>query len=83
MCIYWAHILCVGTSHRVSVPVAKRRMNFGVNRDAGVHSWYLAVSGEFPFSIFSWMQTVSVFWRAAPFLKFKFSIALGQISVLF
>ena len=49
MCIYWDHILCVGTSPRVSVPVVKRRMNFGVNRDAGVHSWYLAVSGEFPF----------------------------------
>ena len=31
------------------MPVAKRRMNLPVNRDAGVHSWYLAVSGEFPF----------------------------------
>ena len=46
---YWAHQLGVGTSPRVSVPVAKRRMNLPENRDAGVDSWYLAVSGEFPF----------------------------------
>lgn len=31
------------------MPVAKRTMNFGVNRDAGVDSWYLAVSEKFPF----------------------------------
>ena len=29
--------------------VSKRITNFGVNRDAGVDSQYLAVSGEFPF----------------------------------
>ena len=49
MAKYWGHQLCVGTSPRVSVPVAKRRVNLRVNRDAGVHSWYLAVSEEFPF----------------------------------
>ena len=46
---YWGHQLGVGTSPRVSVPVAKRTMNLPVNCDAGVHSWYLAVSEEFPF----------------------------------
>ena len=49
MCIYWAHQLCVGTSPRVSVPVAKRRTNLHENRDAGVDSQYLAVSEKFSF----------------------------------
>ena len=49
MAKYWGHQLGVGTSPRVSVPVAKRITNLPQNRDAGVHSWYLAVSEKFPF----------------------------------
>ena len=49
MCQYCAGLLCVGASPLLSVRVAKRTTNFGVNRDAGVDSRYLAVSEKFPF----------------------------------
>ncbi len=41
--------MCVGMSHRLSVPMVKHTMNLRANRDAGVNSWYLAVSEKFPF----------------------------------
>ena len=49
MCQYWGGWICVGASPFLSVPVAKRMTNFGVNCDAGVDSWYLAFSEKFPF----------------------------------
>ena len=50
------------------MPVAKRITNLRENRDAGVDSWYLAVSGEFPFfDLFMGADCIGVLARGSVF----------------